>query len=80
MGIKEKLPISNRHLDYTTLDAASVRLFNKINEFMSGSNINTIEEFLGEENIDVIHASKSNTKQVSNQEESDLGKCPLLIF
>lgn len=40
---------------------------------MENHSIKTIEEFLGEQNIDVIHASKSNNKQVSNQEESDLG-------
>lgn len=41
---------------------------------MDKYSVQIIEEFLGEENIDVIHASKSNNKQVSNQEESDLGK------
>lgn len=52
MGITENLPESNKHLDYSSLGFGSIRLFNKIIEYMDRHHIDTVEEFLGKDNID----------------------------
>jgi hypothetical protein len=52
IGIKENLPPSNKHLDYAYLDFDSIRLFNKINSFLEEKNISSVEEMIGEQNID----------------------------
>jgi len=60
MGIKEKLPTSNKHLDYSHLDVASVRLVNKINKYMEENKVATLEDFLGEFNIENYEVVSSN--------------------
>lgn len=67
VGIHEDLPHSNRHLDYTTLGCGSVRLLNKINAYMDEHGQDSVEEFLGQENIDhyeVVSQKKTEKIQI----------------
>lgn len=76
MGIKETLPSSNRHLDYTKLDSASIRLLNKIIEYMDKHKISEIEDFIGHENIDhydvVSHKKTEKLQIVKNTKLRDI--------
>lgn len=51
LGIKEKLPESNKHMDYSALDLTSIRLLNKIISYIDSNNISSVDEFIGQENI-----------------------------
>lgn len=67
LGITEKLPKSTRHVDYTQLDVASVRLLNKINEVMEKDFDGDVEAFVGEENIDsyeVVSSQKTEKLKI----------------
>mmetsp|Transcript_14720 Transcript_14720/g.12951 ORF Transcript_14720/g.12951 Transcript_14720/m.12951 type:complete len:230 (+) Transcript_14720:193-882(+) len=62
LGIKENLPKSTKHLDYTQLDIGSIRLLNQINQFMGINQIRTVQDFIGKENIEsyeVISTTKT---------------------
>jgi hypothetical protein len=67
MGITENLPESNRHLDYSSLGFGSIRLFNKIIDFMDTHGVQSLEEFLGKDNIDhydVVSQKKTEKIQI----------------
>lgn len=67
LGIVEKLPLSNQYLDYSQLDIASVRLINKINKYMEENKVDTVENFLGESNIEnyeVISSKKTEKLKI----------------
>ena len=53
LGITEKVPPPTKFLDYSKLDAGSIRLFNLIIENMDSEGLEyTVEQFLGSDNIE----------------------------
>lgn len=65
MGIKEILPKSNKHMDYSTLDIGSIRLFNKIIEYMDSHQIESMDEFVGVENLEFFEVvSQRKTEKI----------------
>ena len=51
LGIKEKIPDSNKYMNYSTLDSSNIRLFNKIINYIDTNDIDSVESFVGTENI-----------------------------
>lgn len=52
LGIKEDTPSKNKFLDYSKLEPNSVRIFNRIIIYLKDNNIQTVEDFIGKENIE----------------------------
>lgn len=54
LGISENLPPSNKHMDYKKLEGPSIRIFNRIINYMKTNEIMDIINFLNKENLDLI--------------------------
>ena len=66
LGVDEKLPESTPHLNYASLNGPTIRLFNLIIEYMQVKQLDSVEDFLGIENIEKYSiVSKSKNHQVS---------------
>ena len=52
LGIDERLPKSSPHLNFKILKGETIRLLNKIIEYMNVNKIDTVEEFWGVDNIE----------------------------
>lgn len=54
LGIQDEIPKSNKHLDYSSIKAPAIRIFNKIAKTMAERNIDSIADFLGPENFNSV--------------------------
>ena len=80
IGIKEHLPPSNKRsgfssFNYAYLDFDSIRLFNKINEFIDQKEIDSVEDMIGEANIEIYEVvSSTKTSKLQIIHNSKLAK------
>ena len=54
LKINEDIPPPSKYLDFSKLTGNSIRIFNKIINYMQNNKINEIESFVGKEKIDII--------------------------
>jgi hypothetical protein len=64
LGIEDERPESNKHLNYSKINASTIRIFNKVNHDMNEQGIEKLEEFIGEENLDDLEVEIGGEVQI----------------
>lgn len=52
LGVDESLPEQNAYLNFSTLKGPAIRIFNRIIKFINEHKLNSIEELIGQDNIE----------------------------